>query len=124
MRTAVVNKYHAKRTGCGRAECGLHDSKREAIRCGELQCMKKGRLIRDLKYQPKFDLLACSTRGQFHAVIKIGVYVADWEYHEFSCGAWVHVVEDVKSTATMTPVFRLKQKILRANYGIEIRVTH
>ncbi len=51
--------------------------------------------------------------------LKIGRYIADFRY--FDNERNVAVVEDVKGgKATMTPIYRLKKKLVKALYGIEI----
>ena len=59
-------------------------------------------IIRDLELQPKFDLIV---NGK-----KIATYKADFKYFDLTKFEWI--VEDVKSPATKTPVYRLKKKIL------------
>lgn len=50
--------------------------------------------------------------------VKICTYFADFAYFEQNA----RVVEDAKSTATKTPVYRLKRKLLLALYpGIDHR---
>lgn len=85
------------------------DSKKEAKRWGELQLLLHARKINNLVGRPKLeirinDFLICN-------------YQADFGYTEND----VLVIEDVKSKPTMTPVYRLKKKLVRAIYGIEIR---
>ena len=49
---------------------------------------------------------------------KVGTYVSDFSYRECSDGR--RVVEDVKSAPTRTSLFRMKRKLMKALYGIEI----
>jgi hypothetical protein len=49
---------------------------------------------------------------------KIGFYKADFRYEEVATSAVV--VEDVKSPVTKTAVYRLKKKLVKALYGVEI----
>jgi hypothetical protein len=49
---------------------------------------------------------------------KIGRYVADFRYVDTATG--VVTVEDVKSGPTKTPVYRLKRKLVKALYDIDI----
>lgn len=78
------------------------DSKKEARRYCELLLMQKGKQIMDLELQPKFDLMVNGT--------KCGYYKADFRYFCLERQQWI--IEDVKSEATKTPVYRLKKKIL------------
>lgn len=85
------------------------DSKKEAARYSELRLLEIGNAISDLECQPKIPLMV---NGQ-----KLGHYIGDFKYREG--GEWV--IEDVKSKATMTPVYRLKKKIL-ATYDPPINI--
>lgn len=86
-------------------------SKKEMRRYAELSLLEKARKITDLKVQPKFDL----TIDGF----KVATYMADFSYHDVELGHFV--VEDVKSEATKTPVYRLKKKLMWAIHHIEIK---
>lgn len=86
------------------------DSKKEAKRYLELLMLEKAGEIFDLELQPKFDLMVNG--------VKIGFYKADFQYVDKKSGK--RVVEDVKSKATITPVYRLKKKIM-ATLGINIQ---
>lgn len=87
------------------------DSKKEAGRYSELRLLEIGNLIRDLECQPKIPLMV---NGE-----KIGNYIGDFRYYDNQAGEWV--IEDVKSTATMTPTYRLKKKIL-ATYDPPLQI--
>lgn len=108
-------------------------SRKEARRWGELKLLEKAGEIDRLLCQPSFDLTVIDMsvggklkraaarlgRGsQLEATppIKIGRYLADFAY-------WTkddkYVVEDVKGVRT--PVYRLKKKMVEAQYGITIR---
>lgn len=100
-----MTKYGAKRT--------LYDgvtyaSKREAAYAAELDQLK---LAEDgVAYwtpQPEFPLVVNG--------VKIGKYIADFKVH------WKDgrvTIVDVKGMAT--PVYRLKKKLVKALYGIEV----
>lgn len=49
--------------------------------------------------------------------LKVGTYIADAAYFDKQTGE--HIVEDVKGF--LTPVYRLKKKLVKALYGVEIR---
>ena len=78
------------------------DSKKEAKRYTELMLLKNQGVIKDLELQPKFDIIINEK--------KIAFYKADFKY--FDIGRYEWIVDDVKSPATKTPVYRLKKKIL------------
>lgn len=105
-----MNKYNAKKVTFN----GLvFDSKHERDRYVELVLMEKAKLIQDLKTQVRFPLIPKSKYGR-----EI-VYVADFVYYEDG----KMVVEDTKSPATKTPVYRLKKRLLAEQRGIVIKET-
>ena len=86
-------------------------SKKEAARYAELKMLLKIGLIKDLQLQPRFPLVVngikvCEYRGDFRYMTKDE---AD-------------VIEDVKSVATKTVVYRLKSKLFHALYP-HLRIT-
>lgn len=83
-------------------------SKAEARRYGELKLMAAAGEIADLELQPKFSLVVNG--------VKVGAYVGDFRYVDARSGAVT--IEDVKGVRT--PVFRLKAKLVKAIYGIDI----
>ena len=102
-----MSKYHAQPTIVD----GIRfDSKAEARRYGELLLLQRAGHIHELELQPPFEL---HVNG-----IMIGRYVADFRYLD---EAGKYVVEDVKGVKT--PMYRWKQKHMKAQYGIEIRET-
>ena len=86
-------------------------SQKEANRYCELKLLEKAGKIKRLKCHPYFNLNANG--------IKITSYTADFIYDEKG----EQVVEDVKSTATKTEVYKIKKAWMAAQYGIEIRET-
>ena len=94
-----------------KVECdGLHfDSKAERDRYLALKLLERGGQIHTLILQPRFDLIV---NGE-----KIGFYRADFQYIESATGE--QIVEDVKGVRT--PVYRLKRKLMKAIYGIQVR---
>jgi len=80
----------------------------EGRRYGELKLMVQAGMIHNLKTQPRFSL---SISGH-----KVTTYVGDFQY-EGEAGT---VVEDVKSKATMTPLYRLKKALMKEILGIII----
>lgn len=84
------------------------DSKLEMYRYQQLRLLEKVDKIQALETQVRIPL---HVEG-----VKIGHYVADFRY---LMGGDV-VVEDTKSPATKTPMYRWKKKHVKAEYGINI----
>lgn len=95
------------------------DSMREAARWRELKLLERGRQITDLKRQVPFVLAkGVKFEGAKRAKPDLRIIV-DFFYHE----AGFRVVEDVKSPATMkTAAFVIKRHLLKAHYGLDIRI--
>lgn len=85
------------------------DSRAEARRYNELKLLEHAGEISELELQPNFPLFIGTTL--------ICTYIADFRY--LSNGR--SVTEDVKSPASRTPQYRIKAKLVKALYGIEIR---
>jgi hypothetical protein len=82
------------------------DSKREAARYAELRLLEKRGFIRQLKLQPEFVFMA-DGKPMFK-------YRADFRYFEGKgC-----VIEDVKGVRTA--VYRLKKKLIEAQFNVKI----
>ena len=102
-----ASKYHNRKT----TYQGVRfDSQKEAKRYQELQWMQQAGLIQDLELQPRYDLIV---NGH-----KIGFYRGDFRYKDVATDSVI--LEDVKSPATRTAVYRLKKKLVKALYGVEI----
>lgn len=80
------------------------DSKREAARYAELKMMQHHGVIDRLELQPVYEI---SINGR-----KVCKYIADFRYFCRARNRWV--TEDVKGV--QTPVFRLKKKLIEAQY--------
>lgn len=99
------------------------DSKAEARRYLELLAIGEAGEIRNLELQPRFPIVI--RQGFFD--IPIAVYVADFRYEErtirdltdWGGDVWTDRIEDVKGMPT--PVYRLKKKLVEAQYGITVR---
>lgn len=89
-------------------------SKAEARRYQELKMLEKAGEIKGLELQPKFPLMVPECGSGFD--VRIGHYIADFRYRKGPKG--VLVIEDVKGMKT--PVYRLKKKMVEAQYGISI----
>jgi hypothetical protein len=97
------------------------DSLKERQRYVELEARLRRGEIKNLRVHPKFEIKI--------GAVKICDYIGDFAYDElvgdFMKGGYpgdviLTVVEDVKSPATLTPVFRLKEKMMLALHGIKI----
>lgn len=84
-------------------------SKKEARRYGELKLLLAAGEIGSLKLQPRFPL---EIAGQL-----ICTYVADFAYTSHKTGK--RIVEDAKGFRT--DVYRIKKKLVKAIYDIEIQ---
>lgn len=87
-----------------------YQSKKEAERARDLDLLLLAGEIEDLKRQVPFPLMVNG--------IKIGNYIADFVYYDKRKKE--KIIEDVKGV--VTPIFKLKSKILLAN-GIKITLT-
>lgn len=107
------NKYGVRTDTIGKLERTadgiLFASEKECRRYGELKLLQKVGEITELELQPKFP---CVVNGK-----KVCVYVADFRY---STTQGV-VIEDVKGFKTT--LYRLKKKLVKALFGIEITET-
>lgn len=83
-------------------------SQAEARRYGELLLLERAGIITNIICQPKVPL---SVNG-----VLIGHYVGDFSYRSQNA----LVLEDVKSPATRTPLYRLKKRLVKAIHGIDI----
>lgn len=107
-----MSKYHNIKTVVDNI---TFDSKKEAARYQELKLMQKAGAISELEMQPQYrlyvnDVLICR-------------YVGDFKYIDHAASRQikdiVRVVEDAKGVKT--PAYRLKKKLMKAVYGIEIQ---
>ena len=87
------------------------DSKKEARRYYELKLLERAGIIKELKLQVPYVLIEKSKHGR---EIK---YLADFTYIEKG----KLIVEDVKSSATKTALYKLKKRLLAERYDIEIK---
>lgn len=102
------NKYGAVKT---EVDGMVFDSKKESVEWIKFCRMESAGLISNLKRQTELPFFV---KGK-----KMFVYKPDMEYD----GPDGHHYVDVKSPATAAnPVFRLKRKIIEAEYGIKIEI--
>lgn len=83
-------------------------SQAEGRHYASLRLLEKAGHISDLELQPKFD---CVVNGE-----KVCRYTADFRFFDKQQGRLR--VQDVKGVKT--PVYKLKAKLVRALYGVEI----
>lgn len=108
--TYLYRKYHNTKTV---ADGIKFDSKLEAERYAQLKILERAGVIRALELQPSFELLPSFRKNG--KTWRKTVYKADFRYI-LAEGDRI-IVEDVKgSTAVITDVFRLKQKLFEYKY--------
>ena len=106
----MYRKYHNKKTI---ADGIKFDSKIEAERYAQLKILERAGVIRDLELQPEYELIPSFKKGG--KTWRRTVYKADFRY--ILCEDDRIIIEDVKgSTAMITDVFRLKQKLFEYLY--------
>lgn len=89
------------------------DSKLEAERYEQLKILERAGVIRDLELQPEYELIPSFKKDG--KTWRKTVYKADFRY--ILCENNIIIIEDVKgSTAVITDVFRLKQKLFEYKY--------
>lgn len=104
-----MNKYNAKKTIYKGVK---YDSKWEANRAQELEILQRIGRISDLQRQVKFVLLDGYINNRGNKIRPI-YYIADFVY-KIKAGATV--VEDTKSPATRTEVYKIKKKLFEYKY--------
>jgi len=86
-------------------------SKWESERYLYLKSLEKAERIKDLELQPRYNIMVNDQ--------KICAYIADFKYNkENADGVWEHIVEDAKGVET--PEFKLKKKLMKAVFDIDI----
>lgn len=106
----MYRKYHNTKTV---ADGIKFDSKLEAERYAQLKILERAGVIRALELQPSFELLPSFRKNG--KTWRKTVYKADFRY--ILADDDRIIIEDVKgSTAVITDVFRLKQKLFEYRY--------
>ena len=106
----MYRKYHNKKTV---ADGIKFDSKLEAERYAQLKMIERAGVIRDLELQPEYELIPSFRKNG--KTWRKTVYKADFMYILAEDDSYI--IEDVKgSTAVITDVFRLKQKLFEYKY--------
>ena len=124
----MYNKYKNKKCTCRSGH--VHDSRKEACRCNELNLMLRAKCITDLRYQVKYILIPSQyeesdeyyTKGAKKGQKKPGKliekecsYYADFVYNE----GGKTIDEDTKGMRT--EVFKIKKKLMLKEYGIRVQ---
>ena len=94
--------------------CNSHDGKSFQSK------LERNRYEELAQLQKVGDITELATQVPYRMVVNgslICTYEADFTYYD-SKGRFV--VEDAKSTATKTPTYNIKKKLLKALYGIDI----
>ena len=108
--TYLYRKYHNTKTV---ADGIKFDSKLEAERYAQLKILERAGVIRALELQPSFELMPSFRKNG--KTWRKTVYKADFRYILAKDDRII--IEDVKgSTAVITDVFRLKQKLFEYKY--------
>ena len=130
---AIVARSMGKRSKYGNKKVtagGItFDSRIEQVRYLELMLAERTGLIVNLEVHPKFDIFIngkkiCAYVGDFMYLTPLRKMVPDGTSVDV---VWVdgkgfeRIVEDVKSRATMTPVYRIKKKLMAATHGIIVK---
>ena len=106
----MYKKYHNKKTVIDGIK---FDSKLEAERYEQLKILERAGVIRDLELQPEYELIPSFRKNG--KTWRRTVYKADFRYILAEDDSYI--IEDVKgSTAVITDVFRLKQKLFEYKY--------
>ncbi len=110
-------KYHNVKTvrTMPNGEERVFDSQKEARRYDELLVLLRAGRIRELKLQVQYTLQDSYISAEGNRVRAIR-YVADFSYIRMDTGE--AVVEDVKSKATETRVYKIKKKLMQERFGI------
>lgn len=103
-----VSKYRAVRTEVDGIKFA---SKKEARYYQQLMLLQRAGQIRNLVLQQRWPL---KVNGEL-----ICVYVSDCDFDELRGTEWHSVVSDAKGFKT--PEYKIKKKLMKAIYGIEIR---
>ena len=108
------SKYHNKKIEIDGIK---FDSRKEANRWCELVLLQKAGEIEFLRRQVSFELIPSQKDASGKVIERACRYVADFVYMENG----KMVVEDTKSSATRTPEYIIKRKLLLREWGIRIK---
>lgn len=112
-----MNKYKNRKST---ADGITFDSKKERDRYIQLKSLERAGEIKNLELQPKFKLIVNGKplliKSEGYPKGRQATYTADFRYIENG----IEVVEDVKSPATKTYVYKLKKAFVEAIYNVVI----
>lgn len=112
VKIPAAHKYHAQPVTI---DGQRFDSKKESVRWGWLRMRERIGEIRELRLQVRFPIhMVNLITGE---ITDCGAWLADFVYQDVASGAMV--VEDVKGFRTAA--YRLKKKLVEAQYGITVR---
>ena len=111
-----ASKYHSRKVT---VDGITFDSAKEARRYGELKLLEKAGEIYDLQRQVPFVVIPEQRDEKGKLLEREVKYIADFTYKEK--GSLCRTVEDVKSPATRTEVYRIKKKLMLYRNGIRIK---
>lgn len=109
-----MSKYGNKKTARGVME---FDSRKEANRWDELFLLQRGRIIKDLERQVKFELIPAQKDENGKMIERAVTYIADFVYTDLNTGE--RIVEDTKGMRTKEYI--LKRKMMLYFHGIRIK---
>jgi hypothetical protein len=101
--------YDAKAAKANGIQGRRFDSKAEGARYVHLRLLERGGFIDGLECQPKFEIHAFGGK-------LVSVYRGDFSYWDRATGT--RTIEDVKGHPT--PLYKLKRKLVEAEYGVTI----
>ena len=104
-----MSKYYNKKTQT--IDGMVFDSRKEALRYGELKLMERAGLVKDIQTQVKFELIP-KQDGE-----RACYYIADFVYTD--CETGQKAVEDTKGYKT--EVYRIKRKLMLYRHNIKIK---
>ncbi len=112
---SVLNKYGARKKTID----GItFDSTHEAMRYVQLKYLERIKAITDLKTQVAFELIPAQKGSDGKVAERAVRYIADFTYTDENGN---FVVEDAKSPATRTDVYKIKRKLMLERHGIRIQ---
>ena len=88
-------------------------SKKEATRYSQLKLLQRAGEISHLEVQPRFKIIINGSTLKYDSG-REAYYVADFAY--FDASRERRIVEDVKSPATRTPVYKIKKALVEHIY--------
>ena len=108
------SKYHS---GKVTVDGETFDSQKEYMRWCELKLLERAGEITNLRRQVKFELIPSQKDERGKVIERACYYIADFVYLR----DMVAVVEDVKSPATRTDVYKIKKKLMLERRHIRIQ---